>query len=317
MQQVADWLEKLGMSEYAQRFAENGISAAALRYLTDQDLKEMGGPARAQADNAGGHQRTWQPCHGNAHGCRTRRAEATRHNRTCRASAEPAAEFGLPAREAMGERRYLTVLFCDLVGSTGLSAQLDAEDWRDLVGVYVDTASAAVTEMGGHVAKKLGDGLMALFGYPAAQENHRPLPQPLPLPMQRHALRIRAPFQSCNAVSETPFRTRNAVTPPDRSPPRPVRSAPVGRAHDAPHHDLLLNRHDFDSLVGQNRQRMVQTPRTTFSPAGSRRSTNIDLNFQKRSRMSFSPPRQHTLALKPKIKRFGTITNQREDLVAT
>ena len=50
-------------------------------------------------------------------------------------------------------------------------AQLDAEEWRDLVGAYLDTASAAVTEMGGHVAKKLGDGLMALFGYPAAQEN--------------------------------------------------------------------------------------------------------------------------------------------------
>jgi class 3 adenylate cyclase len=63
------------------------------------------------------------------------------------------------------------VIFCDLVGSTGISAGLDAEDWRDLVGAYLDAASAAVTEMGGHVAKKLGDGLMALFGYPLAQEN--------------------------------------------------------------------------------------------------------------------------------------------------
>ena len=62
-------------------------------------------------------------------------------------------------------------MFCDLVGSTSISAQLDAEDWRDLVGAYLDAASAAVTEMGGHVAKKLGDGLMALFGYPVAQEN--------------------------------------------------------------------------------------------------------------------------------------------------
>ena len=62
-------------------------------------------------------------------------------------------------------------MFCDLVGSTGLAAQLDAEEWRDLVGAYLDAASAAVTEMGGHVAKKLGDGLMALFGYPVAQEN--------------------------------------------------------------------------------------------------------------------------------------------------
>ena len=62
-------------------------------------------------------------------------------------------------------------MFCDLVGSTSISARLDAEEWRDLVGAYLDAASAAVTEMGGHVAKKLGDGLMALFGYPVAQEN--------------------------------------------------------------------------------------------------------------------------------------------------
>ena len=73
--------------------------------------------------------------------------------------------------EAAAERRHLTVMFCDLVGSTAISAQLDAEEWRDLVGAYLDAASAAVTEMGGHVAKKLGDGLMSLFGYPVAQEN--------------------------------------------------------------------------------------------------------------------------------------------------
>src|SRR5262249_42344285 len=62
-------------------------------------------------------------------------------------------------------------MFCDLVGSTSISAQLDAEEWRDLVRSYLDAASEAVTEMGGHLAKKLGDGLMALFGYPVAQEN--------------------------------------------------------------------------------------------------------------------------------------------------
>ena len=76
-----------------------------------------------------------------------------------------------PRLKSAGERRYLTVMFCDLVGSTSISARLDAEEWRDLVGAYLDAASAAVTEMGGHVAKKLGDGLMALFGYPVAQEN--------------------------------------------------------------------------------------------------------------------------------------------------
>ena len=59
------------------------------------------------------------------------------------------------AAEVAGERRYLTVMFCDLVGSTAISAQLDAEEWRDLVGAYLDAASAAIMEMGGHVAKFL------------------------------------------------------------------------------------------------------------------------------------------------------------------
>ena len=62
-------------------------------------------------------------------------------------------------------------MFCDLVGSTSLAAKLDAEDWRNLVGSYLDEASGAVTGLGGHVLKKLGDGLMALFGSPQAQEN--------------------------------------------------------------------------------------------------------------------------------------------------
>ena len=73
--------------------------------------------------------------------------------------------------DAAGERRHITVMFCDLVGSTSISAELNAEDWRDLVGAYLDAALAAVTEMGGHVAKKMGDGVMALFGYLVAQEN--------------------------------------------------------------------------------------------------------------------------------------------------
>ena len=76
-----------------------------------------------------------------------------------------------PATEAAGERRHVTVMSCDLVDSTGISAKLDAEEWRDLVGAYLDAASKAVTEMGGKVIKKLGDGLMALFGYPVAREN--------------------------------------------------------------------------------------------------------------------------------------------------
>ena len=74
------------------------------------------------------------------------------------ASAPPNAAAVAPAAEAAGERRHVTVMFCDLVNSTGIAAKLDAEEWRDLVGAYIDAASAAVVEMGGKVAKKLGDG---------------------------------------------------------------------------------------------------------------------------------------------------------------
>ena len=85
------------------------------------------------------------------------------------ASAKPS--LSAPTSGAEAERRHLTVLFFDLVGSTGLVAKLDPEDWRNLVNAYLDEASKAVTGFGGHVLKRLGDGLMALFGYPRAQEN--------------------------------------------------------------------------------------------------------------------------------------------------
>jgi class 3 adenylate cyclase/ribosomal protein L40E len=74
-------------------------------------------------------------------------------------------------REVAGERRHLTVLFCDLVGSTGIAAQLDPEEWRETVGGYQHAAAEAITGFGGHVAKYLGDGVMAFFGYPEAHDN--------------------------------------------------------------------------------------------------------------------------------------------------
>ena len=70
-----------------------------------------------------------------------------------------------------GERRHLTVLFCDLVGSTAIAAQLDPEEWRETVGSYHRAAAEAITRFGGHVAKYLGDGVMAFFGYPEAHDN--------------------------------------------------------------------------------------------------------------------------------------------------
>src|SRR6516162_5604028 len=161
MQQIAVWLQKLGLGQYAERFAENGIDVSVLRYLTDQDLEKIGVLL--------GHRRKMLAAITELNGGPA--AVASTPTAATPAAPEPAFPPIAPAAEIAGERRYLTVMFCDLVGSTSISAQLDAEEWRDLVQSYLDAASEAVSEMGGHVAKKLGDGLMALFGYPVAQEN--------------------------------------------------------------------------------------------------------------------------------------------------
>ena len=167
MQQIAEWLEKLGLGQYAQRFAENDISFVILPDLSDQDLEKIGVASL-------GHRRLLLRAIADLN--RTVPAAATAAALVLPSGSAPipttvASSTVSATVEGAGERRYLTVIFCDLVGSTAISAQLDAEDWRDLVGAYLDAASAAVTQMGGHVAKKLGDGLMALFGYPVAQEN--------------------------------------------------------------------------------------------------------------------------------------------------
>ena len=164
MQQIAEWLKKLGMSEYAARFTENGIDVSVLPHLTDQDLKDLGvllGHRRKilAATAELGSEPVAPP------------APPPVPPAPVSAAAAPPPTAAATAAPDAAERRHLTVMFCDLVGSTTISAQLDAEEWRELVGAYLDAASAAVTEMGGQVAKKLGDGLMSLFGYPVAQEN--------------------------------------------------------------------------------------------------------------------------------------------------
>ena len=161
MHGVTDWLEKLGLSEYAQRFADNAIDLSVLPDLSDQDLEKIGVLL--------GHRRKILKAIAALNSAPATRSDLAEATKPAAAPPTPASLIG--ASGAAGERRYLTVMFCDLVGSTAISAQLDAEEWRDLVGAYLDAASAAVAEMGGHVAKKLGDGLMCLFGYPSAHEN--------------------------------------------------------------------------------------------------------------------------------------------------
>src|SRR5260370_24220448 len=78
---------------------------------------------------------------------------------------------GLDAPVSDGERRHLTVLFCDLVSSTQIAARLDPKDWRDIAAAYQRSAAEAVTRFGGHVAKYLGDGLVVYFGVPEAHQD--------------------------------------------------------------------------------------------------------------------------------------------------
>ena len=153
MQQIADWLESLGMSEYAQRFAENRIDFSVLPDLTDQDLKELGvllGDRRKilrAIANLDATSETATP---------TPKPSST----LTVAAVQPVAIAQGPS-----ERRLVTVMLCELV-------DFDAEEWRDWVGAFLEAASAAVTEMGGTIAKELATGLVALFGHPVAQENN-------------------------------------------------------------------------------------------------------------------------------------------------
>ena len=150
---VGGWLRGLGLGQYEEKFRDNKIDADLLPRLTVDDLKDIGvsvvGDRRRLLDAIAVIAGAGPPA----------------------TSAPPTKSAPSKGLQASAERRPITVMFCDLVGSTSLAAKLDAEDWRTLVNAYLDEASAAVTGLGGHVLKKLGDGLMALFGYPQAQEN--------------------------------------------------------------------------------------------------------------------------------------------------
>src|ERR1700722_8793854 len=143
------WLRGLGLGQYEEKFRDNKIDADLLPRLTVDDLKDIGvsvvGDRRRLLD-----------------------AIATIAGA---GPASPTKSAPFKGHQASAERRPITVMFCDLVGSTSLATKLDAEDWRTLVNAYLDEASKAVADFDGHVLKKLGDGLMALFGYPHAQEN--------------------------------------------------------------------------------------------------------------------------------------------------
>jgi class 3 adenylate cyclase/predicted ATPase len=148
MQQIADWVEKLAMSEYAERFAESDIDTSVLRDLTDQDLKELGVSL--------GHRRKMLRAIAELIGA---------------VQAPPQPALTEPKPQDTAERRQVTVMFSDLVGSTALSARMDPEDLREVISAYQKCVAETVQRFGGFVAKYMGDGVLVYFGYPQAHED--------------------------------------------------------------------------------------------------------------------------------------------------
>ena len=172
---IAQWLASLGMSEYATRFAENRIDFSILSDLTDQDLKDLGvvlGDRR-----------------------KILRAIAALDETLAGAAGADAAE---PMTQDTAERRQVTVMFSDLVGSTALSARMDPEDLREVISAYHKCAAETVRRFGGFVSQYLGDGVLVYFGYPQAHEDdaERAVRAGLELVEAVTALKTRATLQT-------------------------------------------------------------------------------------------------------------------------
>src|SRR5256886_9790457 len=144
---IAEWLASIGLGEYAQRFADNAIDLSVVRDLTEQDLKDLGVLL--------GHRR------------KILRAIAELDG-VAPAPIETATE-PVPRDEA--ERRHLTVMICDLVGSTALSVRLDPEDMRAVIDAYHAACARITRTYDGFLAEFRGDGILAYFGYPLAHED--------------------------------------------------------------------------------------------------------------------------------------------------
>ena len=142
---IAGWLRELGLEQYEPAFRENDIDFDVLRSLTAEDLRDLGIASV-------GHRR--------------RLLDAIKALPADAAPTSAAAEV-----QAGAERRQLTVMFCDLAGSTALSSRLDPEDLREVLGAYHAAVAEVVAGFEGYVAKYMGDGVLVYFGYPRAHED--------------------------------------------------------------------------------------------------------------------------------------------------
>src|SRR5271165_1794593 len=150
---VGGWLRGLGLEQYEAAFRKNEIDDTVLPRLMAEDLRELG-------VGSVGHRRKLLDA------IAALRAEAS--------APTPLSEASLATDEAAkdtAERRQVTVMFSDLVGSTALSARLDPEDLREVISAYQRCVAATVRRFGGFVARYMGDGVLIYFGYPAAHED--------------------------------------------------------------------------------------------------------------------------------------------------
>src|SRR5260221_4559714 len=149
---LGGWLRSLGLGQYEAAFRENAIDDTVLPNLTAEDLKDLGVVV--------GHRRKLLDA------IASLRADAT-------AKAPP--PDALPATDITAkdtaDRRQVTVMFSDLVGSTALSARMDPEDLREVISAYQKCVAQTVRRFGGFVARYLGDGVLVYFGYPQAHED--------------------------------------------------------------------------------------------------------------------------------------------------
>ena len=155
---IAEWLGRQGLGQYAQTFAENHIDYSVLPDLTEDDLEKLGLSLGHRKKLLRAIDAVW----------------GTRQARDTTKVARTGAEATSPVQHREAEFRQITVMFCDLVGSTQLSEKLDPEDLQKIIDSYRRECSTAIRRYGGEVARYLGDGVLAFFGWPYAHEDDAP-----------------------------------------------------------------------------------------------------------------------------------------------
>src|ERR1700749_1892479 len=156
---IGAWLRELGLEQYEAAFCENDVDAKLLPTLTADDLKEIGIASF-------GHRRRLLEA------IAALRSNATPAEAPAQVSpSAPPDLIGLPgASETTAERRPLSVMFCDLIGSTALSSRLDPEDLREVIRSYQARVAATIQQFNGFIARYVGDGVLIYFGWPEAHE---------------------------------------------------------------------------------------------------------------------------------------------------